>query len=49
MRLEGVGDSKEAFIENIKWRMDWIWHRDIQEECNEAQLVLQKLQRGEPL
>lgn len=49
LRLPGVEDSKEAFSENMNWRMDWMWHRDIDGECREAMIYLAKLQKGEEI
>ena len=49
LRLPGVEDSKEAFRDNINWRMDWIWHRDVEGECRESKLWLKKLQQGESI
>nr|POE71855.1 6-methylsalicylic acid decarboxylase ata [Quercus suber] len=36
LRLPGVEDNAESFKENIDWRMDWMWHRDIAGERTEA-------------
>ena len=46
LRLHGVEDDAEAFKENINWRMDWMWHRDIAGEKVEALGVLEKLSNG---
>lgn len=47
LRLPSVGDSAEAFKENIEWRMDWMWHRDIAGQYDQARLIFQKLVKGE--
>ena len=47
LRLPGVEDNAKAFKENIDWRMDWIWHRDIAGERDEALIVYNKLLSGE--
>lgn len=47
LRLPGVGDDPEAFRKNIEWRQDWMWHRDISGEAEEAGVVFRKLVNGE--
>lgn len=49
LRLPGVEDNAEAFKENMEWRMDWMWHRDIAGERDEAILVYKKLVNGESI
>ena len=46
LRLPGVGDNVEAIKENLDWRMDWIWHRDIAGMRDEALVIFQKLLDG---
>ena len=46
LRNPEVGDDAQKFKENIDWRMDWIWHRDIAGEREEALIILQKLIDG---
>jgi len=46
LRLPGVEDRSEDFRENIDWRMDWIWHRDIAGERDEALICFNKLLEG---
>lgn len=46
LRLPGVEDNATAFRENIEWRMDWIWHRDIAGERDEAIQIYKKLVDG---
>ncbi|KAF2171550.1 hypothetical protein M409DRAFT_35798 [Zasmidium cellare ATCC 36951] len=36
LRLKGVNDDPKMFEQNITWRMDWMWHRDIAGERAEA-------------
>ncbi|KAK4506308.1 hypothetical protein PRZ48_000038 [Zasmidium cellare] len=36
LRLKGVNDDPKLFEQNITWRMDWMWHRDIAGERAEA-------------
>ncbi|KAI9659521.1 MAG: hypothetical protein M1821_001780 [Bathelium mastoideum] len=49
LRLPNVMDSPEALKENIEWRMDWMWHRDIASERDEAMIIYNKLLAGEKL
>ena len=49
LRLPGIGDDLKLFKENIEWRMDWMWHRDIQGERNEAEIVFKKLRDGQSI
>ena len=42
-------DDPKAFKENIDWRMDWMWHRDVGLEREQALMVFEKLLRGEEL
>ena len=49
LRLPNVLDDPEAFKENIDWRMDWMWHRDIAGERDEALIIYNKLVDGESL
>ena len=49
LRLPSVIDDPQAFKENIDWRMDWMWHRDIALEREQASMVFEKLLRGEEL
>ncbi|KAI9695314.1 MAG: hypothetical protein M1820_008721 [Bogoriella megaspora] len=49
LRLPGVEDNAQAFKENIDWRMDWMWHRDIAGERDEALIVFNKLVDGESI
>lgn len=44
-----VGDDAKKFKENVEWRMDWIWHRDVEGEAKEAEIVFNKLKRGQSL
>lgn len=46
LRLPGVMDDPVAFKENIDWRMDWLWHRDVQGECDEATVIYNILVKG---
>ena len=48
-RFPGVMGDSEAFKENMDWRMDWMWHRDIAGERDEAMMCFQKLVNGESL
>ncbi|KAI1327355.1 hypothetical protein F5Y16DRAFT_199247 [Xylariaceae sp. FL0255] len=45
LRLPGVMDSAEEFRKNVEWRMEWIWHRDIQGECTESDVWFKFLKR----
>lgn len=47
LRLQGVEDDPKLFDENISWRMDWMWHRDIEGERNEALGVFNALSEGQ--
>lgn len=47
LRLPTVEDSAEAFKENIAWRMDWMWHRDIAGEFDQALGIFNKMVTGE--
>ena len=39
LRLPGIKDDPLALKENIEWRCDWMWHRDIPGEAEEAMIV----------
>ena len=43
LRLPGVGDNLDEFKNNIEWRMDWMWHRDVGGERDEATIIFNKL------
>ncbi len=47
LRLPGVGDHLKEFRDNIEWRMDWMWHRDVEGELNEATVIFNKLKEEE--
>lgn len=47
LRLASVEDNAQSFKENIQWRMDWMWHRDIAGELDQALAIFQKLVTGE--
>ena len=49
IRLPSGLDDPQAFKENIDWRMEWMWHRDIGLERDQALGVYEKLLRGEEL
>lgn len=49
LRLPGIGENFEKFKENLDWRMDWMWHRDIQGEFNEARIIFEKLKDGQSI
>lgn len=49
LRLPGIGEDLEKFKENMEWRMDWMWHRDIAGEANEAKIIFDKLKAGESI
>ena len=49
LRLPGIGEDLEKFKENMEWRMDWMWHRDVQGERNEAEIIFKKLKAGESI
>jgi salicylate hydroxylase len=46
LRLPGVGDDAAKFKENVDWRMEWLWHRDIALELEEAVQCFEKLVGG---
>ena len=43
LRLPGVKDDAESIKDNIDWRMDWIWHRDVKGEADEALNIFHNL------
>lgn len=49
LRLPGIEDNVELLKENIEWRMDWMWHRDVEGELNESRIIFNKLRKGEAL
>lgn len=49
LRLPSVMDDPTAFKENIDWRMEWMWHRDVGLERDQALMVYEKLLNGEEL
>lgn len=49
LRLPGVGDDAKLLDQNISWRMDWMWHRDIEGERNEALGVFNALLEGQSI
>lgn len=46
LRLPGVGEDAASIKSNLEWRMDWIWHRDIAGERDEAIIIYEKLCDG---
>ena len=44
-----VKDDLKQFKENIEWRMDWMWHRDIDGERKETEIIFNKLKSGQSL
>ncbi len=49
LRLPGIKDHMTEFKEEIEWRMDWMWHRDVDGERKEAEIILNKLKEGRVL
>lgn len=47
--LPSVKDDPKAFKENIEGRMEWMWHRDIAGERDEAIIIYNKLVNGEDI
>jgi len=46
LRFPSVMDDPKAFKQNIDWRMDWMWNRDVGLERDQAIKVYQKLLEG---
>ena len=49
LRLPGIETDLSKFKENIEWRMDWMWHRDVDGERKEAEIIFKKLHNGQKL
>jgi hypothetical protein len=47
LRLPGIDDNMDDLKRNIEWRMEWMWHRDVACERNEAQIIFNKLKEGQ--
>ena len=43
LRQAGVGDDLNKLKEQLDWRMDWIWNRDIEGEARDSILVFEEL------
>lgn len=46
LRYPGVMSDAVALKDNIDWRMEWMWHRDIEGERHEAMGCFKKLEAG---
>ncbi|QIW98576.1 hypothetical protein AMS68_004094 [Peltaster fructicola] len=46
LRAPGIGADLEALRDNLNWRMDWMWHRDVKGERDEAVMYFEELVAG---
>lgn len=49
LRLPAIKNNLNAFKENVQWRMDWMWHRDVDGERREAEIVFNRLKKGQSI
>ena len=46
LRLPSVLDDPEKLKKDIEWRMDWMWHRDVALEKDQALEIFKTLKEG---